>query len=395
VVADPEQRLSALPILGAAEATQLLIDWNATAVDYPREQSIAAGFEAQVDATPHAIALLWDGESMTYDALDRRANQLAHHLRALGVSAERVVGVWMDRSPEMIVTLLAILKAGGAYVPFDLLAPPARLAAMVSIAKVDLVLTREARLSELATLGIRAIAVDADAEAIARWPAERLGPLASAESLAYVMFTSGSTGEPKGVAVTHRSVVRLVKGVDYASFGPDEVFLHLSSPSFDASTFEIWGALLNGGRLAIAPPEVPSVAAIGGLLRQYGVTTLWLTAGLFHAMVDHGLEALRPLRRLLAGGDVLSAGPRRARARHAARAPPRQRLRPHRRHHVHLLSRGDERAGGRPLGPDRPAHRQHARVRARSPPAPTAPRRSRRAVHRRRRSRRGYVDRHS
>src|SRR6185295_5608609 len=181
VVADPEQRLSTLPLLDAAEAAQLLIDWNATAVDYPRQRSISAGFEAQVDATPHAIALLFDGESMTYDELDRRANRLAHHLRGLGVSAERVVGVWMDRSPEMIVTLLAILKAGGAYVPFDLLTPPARLAAMASIAKVDLVLTREARQSGLATLGVRAIAVDADAEAIARRPSERLGPSTSAE----------------------------------------------------------------------------------------------------------------------------------------------------------------------------------------------------------------------
>ena len=98
----------------------MLIDWNATAVSYPRAQSIQACFEAQVDAAPHAVALLWDGESVTYDELDRRANRLAHHLRAMGVGAERVVGVWMDRSPEMIVALLAIVKAGGAYAPFDL-----------------------------------------------------------------------------------------------------------------------------------------------------------------------------------------------------------------------------------------------------------------------------------
>jgi len=306
VLADPERRLSTLPLLDDAEAQRLLIDWNATAVSYPRAQSIQACFEAQVDAAPHAVALLCDGESVSYDELDRRANRLAHHLRALGVGAERVVGVWMDRSPEMIVALLAIVKAGGAYAPFDLLAPPSRLASMMSSAKIDLVLTREAMRSRLAALGVPAISVDADAEAIARRPADRLAVAASAESLAYVMFTSGSTGEPKGVGVMHRNVVRLVKGADYASFGPDEVFLQLSSSSFDASTFEIWGALLNGGRLAIAPPGVPSVAAIGALLRQYGVTTLWLTAGLFHEMVDHRLEDLRPLRRLLAGGDVLS-----------------------------------------------------------------------------------------
>jgi thioesterase domain-containing protein/acyl carrier protein len=120
------------------------------------------------------------------------------------------------------------------------------------------------------------------------------------------MYTSGSTGEPKGVAVTHRNVVRLVKGAEYAAFGPEEVTLQLSTPSFDASTFEIWGALLNGGRLVIAPADVLSLADLGALIARDHVTTLWLTAGLFHQMVDHRLEDLRPLRQLLAGGDVLS-----------------------------------------------------------------------------------------
>jgi len=306
VLADPEGRLSALPLVGEAEAHRLLIDWNATAARYPREQSIPACFEAQVDATPHAAALVFEGGTLTYDELDRRANRLAHHLRAVGVGPEAVVGVWMDRSPELIVALLAIVKAGGAYAPFDLLTPPARLATMVSVAKIALVLTREAIQHRPAALGVQTISVDAEADAITRRPADRLGASPSAEGLAYVMFTSGSTGEPKGVGVVHRNVVRLVKGTDYASFGPDEVFLQLASPSFDASTFEIWGALLNGGRLAIAPPGVPSVAQIGDLIRRHDVTTLWLTAGLFHEMVDHRLDDLRPLRRLLAGGDVLS-----------------------------------------------------------------------------------------
>jgi non-ribosomal peptide synthetase component F len=175
----------------------------------------------------------------------------------------------MDRSPEMIVALLAVVKAGGAYAPFDPLAPPARLAAMMSIAGIDLILTRETLPSPLAALGVRAISVEVEAEVIARRPA-RLETSASAESLAYVMFTSGSTGEPKGVEAMHRNVVRLVKGADYASFGAEEVFLQLSSASFDASTFEIWGPLLNGGRLAIAPPSVPSVAGIGACFAATG-----------------------------------------------------------------------------------------------------------------------------
>jgi non-ribosomal peptide synthetase component F len=121
------------------------------------------------------------------------------------------------------------------------------------------------------------------------------------------MYTSGSTGEPKGVAVPHRGVVRLVRGADYAHLGADETILQLAPLSFDASTFEIWGALLNGGRLVMAPPGVVSVDDLGVLLERHAVTTLWLTAGLFHQLVDQRVEVLRPLRQLLAGGDVLSA----------------------------------------------------------------------------------------
>ena len=386
-LADPDRRLSTLPLTDDAEAHRLLIDWNATAASYPRERSISACFETQVDAAPHAVALVFDGGSVTYEELDRRANRLAHHLRAAGVGAEHVVGVWMDRSPEMIVALLAVVKAGGAYAPFDLLAPPARLAAMMSIAGIDLILTREALPDPLAALGVRAISVDVEAEAIARRPAARLETSASAESLAYVMFTSGSTGEPKGVEAMHRNIVRLVKGADYASFGAEEVFLQLSSPSFDASTFEIWGALLNGGRLAIAPPGVPSVADIGDLLRRYGVTTL----------VAHGRPLPRdgrpptgrsPAAAMPAGRRRCSlTGARGPCARRAAGAAPRQRLWAHRGHHVHVLPRRDGASATGPLGTDRPAHRQHPRVRARSPPPSLAHRRARRAVDRRRRPR--------
>ena len=129
---------------------------------------------------------------------------------------------------------------------------------------------------------------------------------ARAEDLAYVMYTSGSTGTPKGVAVPHRAVIRLVRETDYASFSPDETFLQLAPISFDASTFEIWGPLLNGGKLVVMPPAPPTLEEIGRAISEHGVTTLWLTAGLFNAMVDERLPDLRPLRQLLAGGDVLS-----------------------------------------------------------------------------------------
>ena len=306
VVADADRRLSALPLLGDAEADRVLIEWNATGTAYPRAHTIHACFEDQVDAAPDAVALVADGTVLTYRELDRRANRLAHHLRALGLDPGRAVGLWMDRSLGTIIAVLGILKAGGAYAPLDLLAPDRRLASLLGVAGIDLVLTEERMRNRLSGHGVRAIAVDTDQEAIAGRPDTRPGPSAPADSLAAVMYTSGSTGEPKGVAVTHRGVLRLVKGTDYASFGPDEVFLQLAPLSFDASTFEIWGALLNGGRLAVAPPGAPSAVELGVMLRQHRVTTLWLTAGLFRQMVDHRVEDLRPLRQLIVGGDVLS-----------------------------------------------------------------------------------------
>jgi len=135
---------------------------------------------------------------------------------------------------------------------------------------------------------------------------ENLNDVPGPDRLAYVVYTSGSTGRPKGVMVEHRNVVRLVKDTDYCAFGPSEVFLQFAPISFDASTFEIWGALLNGSRLVIMPPALPSLEDLGRVIRKHGVTTLWLTAGLFHVMVEHRLDDLRPLRQLLAGGDVLS-----------------------------------------------------------------------------------------
>src|SRR6476660_3529503 len=150
------------------------------------------------------------------------------------------------------------------------------------------------------------VCLDTDAEAIAAEPTDTPSAGSGGDSLAYVMYTSGSTGEPKGAMIEHRAISRLVKGSDYIDFGPDEVFLQLAPVSFDAATLEIWGALLRGARLVIPPPGAPSLAELGALLERHQVSILWLTAGLFHEMVDGHLEALRPVRQLLAGGDVLA-----------------------------------------------------------------------------------------
>ena len=212
---------------------------------------------------------------------------------------------------EMVVAMLGVLKAGAAYVPLDPQYPLERLALMLEDAQAVAIVTGEEQANSLPSQWAQVVMVDSDREEIEK---ESGADISAAEleyrevegdGLAYIIYTSGSTGMPKGVAVTHRGITRLVRETNYASFAADEVFLQLASASFDASTFEIWGALLNGARLAIMPDGQASLAEIGAALRQYQVTTLWLTAGLFHQMVDEQLEALLGLRQLLAGGDVL------------------------------------------------------------------------------------------
>jgi len=306
VVANPQQRLSAISLLSAAERHQLLVEWNDNRSDYPADRCVQELFEQQVANAPDAVALMFGDDQLTYRELNVRANQLAHYLRRKGVSAETRVGICLERSPEMIVALLAILKAGGAYVPLDPAYPEARLAFMLEDADVSLLLTQKSVAGKLNLQGAEIVCLDEVAKGLAEEADTNPLNETNADSLAYVMYTSGSTGKPKGAAVTHRSIVRLVKNTNYASLTPDEVFLQFSTISFDASTFEIWGSLLNGARLALMPAGPASLDELARALKRYRVTTLWLTAGLFHLMVDTHLDDLKGLRQLLAGGDVLS-----------------------------------------------------------------------------------------
>jgi aspartate racemase len=309
VVTNPEQRLSQIPLMSAAERQQLLYDYNLTTTDFPRDCSIQQLFEQHAAASPAAVALLFDEHSLTYGELNERANQLAHHLRGLGVGAETPVGICAERSVELVVGLLAILKAGGLYVPLDPSSPSERLAFMLRDTQVCLLLcddrlrpTFAADAGDVRVVSLQGALTEAEREESRLNPQ----PCASAQNLAYVMYTSGSTGTPKGIGVSHRSVVRLVRQTAYARFSPQETFLQLAPISFDASTFELWGSLLNGARLALMPAPQPSLEELAAALHRYQVTTLWLTAGLFHQMVDSQLEALGGLHQLLAGGDVLS-----------------------------------------------------------------------------------------
>jgi aspartate racemase len=306
IVANPEQRISELPLLSEAERRKLLVEWNDTRTDYPAHKCIQELFEQQVERTPDAVALICDHRQLSYRELNSQANRLAGYLRKHGVAADTRVAICLQRSPEMIVALLAILKAGGAYVPLDPEYPKTRLEFMLADARASALVTERALLNDLPAGAMETICVDDLLTELAFEGSDNPKVETTADNLAYVIYTSGSTGRPKGVAVMHRNVVRLVKNTNYASFSADEVFLQYAPVSFDASTFEIWGSLLNGARLALMPPGKASLRELGDALKRYDVTTLWLTAGLFHLMVDNHLEDLRGLRQLLAGGDVLS-----------------------------------------------------------------------------------------
>jgi aspartate racemase len=295
----------------ATEQTQRLTppfdQWAGTRTDYPREKTVAALFEQVSAEFPDRVALSFRDANISYSELNRRANLLAHRLLSMGVGTESLVGLCVERSPEMIVAMLAILKAGAAYVAFDATYPAERIEFMIVETKVPVMLTQKSLVSSIAEKrSVSAVLLDQAPSEV--FPHDEQNPVspATASSLAYVMYTSGSTGRPKGVMVENRSIVRLVFNTNYCRFGPDEVFLQLAPISFDASTFEIWGALLHGATLVIMPPQPPSLQEIGDHIREHKVTTVWLTAGLFHLFVDQRLEDLRPLRQLLAGGDSLS-----------------------------------------------------------------------------------------
>lgn len=281
-----------------------------TAPDLAYEH-VADRFERIAARCPAAIAARQDGlPPLTYAELDRRSARLAARLVAAGAGPGRFVALAATRSIDAVIAIVGIVRSGSAYVPLDPGYPDAQLAVILEETQPLLVLADAAMRLRLCGMVGGAVVDALETCVAAAGPADdaaRREPAArDAEDPIYVMYTSGSTGRPKGVVVPHRGVSRLVTGQDYCDLGPDEVILQLAPLAFDASTFELWGALLNGGALAIVADEHPSTDRVAAVLRAHGVTTAWFTAGLFHLLVDTQIEALAGLRQLLAGGDVLS-----------------------------------------------------------------------------------------
>ncbi|MEU8928104.1 condensation domain-containing protein, partial [Kitasatospora sp. NPDC048545] len=304
VVADPRQPVSRVEILDAPERDRILADWSTGAAPRPEASgTLPQRFAAQAARTPQAVAVAAaDGVELTYAELDARANGLARRLAAEGVRAESAVAVLMDRSADLVVALLAVATAGGFFVPLDSRYPLAHRGAIVAETGAKLVLTDAASREEAEALGRTVVLVgDEPGE-----PGDALEVACDPRRLAYVMYTSGSTGRPKGVAVTHRDVVALASDSRYAGAAAfDRVLVH-SPYSFDASTFELWVPLLNGGRVVVAPAGELSAAALGRVVAEQGVTALWLTAGLFAVVAEEEPGSLRGVRQVWTGGDVVS-----------------------------------------------------------------------------------------
>jgi amino acid adenylation domain-containing protein len=303
---NPQQRICQLPLLTDAEKQQILVKWNNTQKEYPDDKCIHQLFEEQVEQTPDAVAVVYEDQKLTYRELNARANKLAHHLQNLGVRPEMLIGISMERSVELVVGLVAILKAGGAYVPLDPTYPKERLRLMLEDAQLQLLLTQQHLLEQLPSDGRKVVCIDSDWEATARENAANLACQLKAGDLAYVIYTSGSTGKPKGVAVPHQAISRLLFNTNYINIQSCDRVAQVSNISFDAATFEIWGALVHGAQLiGITKDIVLSPDEFVTKLQQQEISTIFLTTALFNQLANVVPDAFKNVRHLLFGGEAV------------------------------------------------------------------------------------------
>ncbi|TAE53139.1 MAG: amino acid adenylation domain-containing protein, partial [Nostocales cyanobacterium] len=306
IVENPQVIIKNLPILTTSEKQTILTEWNNTQTEYPIDKCIHQLFAEQVEKTPDAVAVVFEKQQLTYSELNQKANQLAHYLISLGVKVESLVGICVERSVEMIVGILGILKAGGVYVPLDSEYPTERLKFMLEDTQLKVLLTQESLVNKLPENNTKIVYLERDAQIISQHSQNNINLEITVDNLAYVIYTSGSTGTPKGVKVIHRGVNRLLFGINYIQLDEKQRFLQLAPISFDASTLEIWGALLHGGLCVLFPDKIPTAEKLGQFIDEYEINILWLTAALFNSIIDEKAESLLGIKQLLIGGEALS-----------------------------------------------------------------------------------------
>jgi amino acid adenylation domain-containing protein len=305
VVQKPDEPVSTLPILTEAERSQIVIEWNDTKRDFPRI-CVHELFEAQVEKTPEAVALVWEEQQLTYRELNRRANQLAHELRRLGVGPESRVGICVERSPEMLVGLLGILKAGGAYVPLDPAYPQERLDFMIQDAELHVLLIQERLRAKISQSKTQVVCIDLHWENISKQGEENLKSEAGLENLAYVIYTSGSTGSPKGVQITHRALANFLAAMQTEpGLTSKDTLLALTTISFDIAALEIYLPLVVGARLILASHELAMDGQrLQETLTAQRVTCMQATPATWRLLIDAGWAVRKDLK-ILCGGEAL------------------------------------------------------------------------------------------
>lgn len=305
VTNNPNIKLQDIDILSDSEKEKILFEFNNTKRVYPREKPVHLLFEEQAMITPDKIALVHNGYEMTYRELDLKTNMLARTLRQKGICEDQTVGIMAERSIEMVVGILAILKAGGAYLPIDVKYPIDRVKYMLKDSNTNILLVQSDLRDDLD--GICENVLLLEDKTIYSNDNSSIGNINNSSNMAYVIYTSGSTGKPKGVIVEHKSIVRLVKNNEFITLVPDDKILQTGAVVFDASTFEIWGALLNGLTLYLVSDEVILDAdKLEHTINENGITTIWLTSPLFNQLSEQNENLFLNIRNLIVGGDALS-----------------------------------------------------------------------------------------
>jgi amino acid adenylation domain-containing protein len=308
IVSNPGQRLHEVALLTPSERQQLLVEWNDTKVDYPEDVLLHELFEAQVERTPDAVAVQFEGSQLSYRELNERANQLAHYLRGVAVGPDTLVGVCMERSLELVVALYGILKAGGAYVPIDPDYPQERVAFMLEDAGAPVLLTQSRLVGRLPGHDGRVICLDSDWERIADEDMANPAKVTTPDNLAYVIYTSGSTGKPKGAMNTHRGICnRLLWMQDRYGLTEADKVLQKTPFSFDVSVWEFFWPLLVGARLVVAEPGGHRDAAyLVKLIREQGITVLHFVPSMLRVFLEGpGVEGCQSLRHVICSGEAL------------------------------------------------------------------------------------------